>query len=459
MLSEKGKREPTGNNTESTSPKTGAHSLSLFQCDPSSNVTVEKKKPTKKRKRGEDGNYSKNYQKNLNKKRRKQTESSSLIHMRADCTPLVTSFLVDVATLKFNKLNLSEAQHSINSKFNLNMESLAISTTPPSSPVKESRYSPIKTILEYRPTGTPIKCKTRRGTLVYLQDSGVRSNILNFISEEPNTHSNSVIKSNSQEINASFYNSTAFHAIIKPTSLCNVKQQSLTVDKKLLAKTEKEIKNNLGRRIASQAQVMAEKKSLSKHASATIYSKETNLFADNMKFEWLHLIAHSIYGNNAQVDSNLIAGTTHANTAMLITVESLLSLLAKHYPNYQLAVKASTIEGTHIGIDIHYKIITNNFELDFVFNAQNNVKPHVSMHTHIKAIIEALVELNLEDKNNPEKGNKDKFIEQYQHKEYELSMFPFFFKHSTSQKGPFIKEEAMAETDLVGNAPSMLHRP
>ncbi len=52
---------------------------------------------------------------------------------------------------------------------------------------------------------------------------------------------------------------------------------------------------------------------------------------ENVKFEWLHLVAHMIAGAMTQNKDNLVAATKHANTDMIFA-ENELALLLKRYP-------------------------------------------------------------------------------------------------------------------------------
>lgn len=172
----------------------------------------------------------------------------------------------------------------------------------------------------------------------------------------------------------------------------DIKIAKTEVSKKQLSKTHAAKKAS-----RSQFQVMHVDGKNSSEASATRYTEKTGMFT-NLKWEWLHLIAYMILGEDAQKSNNLAAGTNHANTEMLF-VENQLKSLCKHYPNgYNIAVKAKMIENTNIATIIDYTISTDDFTLDFSFNAQNHKQPHKVFGDYIKVLFVAVLDFKTEMK-------------------------------------------------------------
>ncbi len=168
----------------------------------------------------------------------------------------------------------------------------------------------------------------------------------------------------------------------------------------MFKKTDLERHKNGYTRSIQQNEILAES-GKSKDGSASKYAMATELFLTNIPWEWLHLIAHEIAGAATQKLENLVGGTKHANTDMMF-IESQLRYLAKAYPEgFNLHVKANLMKKTNsdnkseylqIATTIEYNIITPDFTLPFIFNAQNETEPHIAFGKYISAFVKALVQ-------------------------------------------------------------------
>lgn len=168
------------------------------------------------------------------------------------------------------------------------------------------------------------------------------------------------------------------------------KTQKVKVDKTLLQKTSKQNAKNGHKRNPTQAGAAVKPGENASAASATRV-KILPSFQATFKWEWLHLIAHSMLGEDSQVIENLVAGTTHANTEM-ITYESAVKKLTASYPDgVNLRVVAKLIEGTHIATEILYIINTKDFTLTLPINAQQENQPCLSFDGFFNNILDALI--------------------------------------------------------------------
>ncbi len=119
----------------------------------------------------------------------------------------------------------------------------------------------------------------------------------------------------------------------------------------------------------SQNKVMAAEGVSEKKSGATRYAGATGEFPDELKWEWLHFIAHKILASRSQTADNLGCGTFHANTDMMF-VEYQIPHLAKAYPKgFYLKVEPEFIENSFLLKKINYTIATDDFKLTFVFKS------------------------------------------------------------------------------------------
>lgn len=224
-----------------------------------------------------------------------------------------------------------------------------------------------------------------------------------------------------------FFNSQQYKNIKKAYK--NIKFVSVDITPQLLAKTNKEIAENQGKRQGSQNKQMVEDGVKEKEGSATAYARATNLFHDTLqwewldiptppihillptqpintiklfddkvKWEWLHLIAHMILAKLSQNVDNLVAGTNHANTEMIFA-DIDIPYLSKMYPDgFRLEIWADLLqdpqgkETTQLANMIFYKITTKDFTRTIPFYAQNPNKPHIHFGSFLHVFLTSLVE-------------------------------------------------------------------
>ncbi|MCE3232212.1 MAG: hypothetical protein K0R98_469 [Rickettsiaceae bacterium] len=102
-------------------------------------------------------------------------------------------------------------------------------------------------------------------------------------------------------------------------------------------------------------------------ANVTAFEAEQKAY-DGEKWEWLHLIAFRFLGQEAQKLDNLVAGTKHANTAMLVLAEQHIEELSLINGSLDLQVTAMVDPENNIADSIEYKIMIKgkpNIILDF----------------------------------------------------------------------------------------------
>lgn len=301
----------------------------------------------------------------------KENVRSGLLYARADTKkgdePLKTSVLVErnVISAQANEAALS-AQMAVQ-----------VSIIP--------SHRPVAAITEYSDIGSPLKMETPgRTQLIRVAKYGPISMFSN-LSSQPVIPAVPAL-----QVEAEFYHSEQYKSIRRVMD--SVKYQEITVTPELLSESKKEHQSRGSRRAVSQQRVMVESQMNENKGSATQYANATELFDGKMKWEWLHLVAHSILDKRSQQPDNLVAGTAHANTDMLL-FESEIAYLAKAYPDgFKLKVKADLIEGTHIAKHIEYRIETKDFTLPIVFDALTTRQPHISYKDYVHAIMKSLVE-------------------------------------------------------------------
>ncbi len=196
-----------------------------------------------------------------------------------------------------------------------------------------------------------------------------------------------------------FLSSAAYTAIKKPTT--STKVQSIKITPALLKTTAREIKKNNNRRSCSQAQVMVKKGVNSKKGSATQYAKATKDFPKELKWEWLHLIAHRFLGKKAQNENNLVCGINFANTDMMFAEAEINYLMTKYPEGIQLDIECELIANTQIAKVIKYTITTRDFTLNLVFNTQNPVKPVITHQDYMHALFSSLSEMQTQQPSSP----------------------------------------------------------
>lgn len=183
-------------------------------------------------------------------------------------------------------------------------------------------------------------------------------------------------------------------ALAKVTPAVGIsKTQATTITQKSLEQTKRENKSRSKRRVCSQNKAVAAPNIKESEASASKYAKFIEISREQVSWEWLHLIAHQILGEESQTAENLVAGTNHANTEMLLIIEQHIKLIADAYPDgFELSTKAELIsKNVQLSNRIHYTIITPDFKLPLIFNARTENKPHTDYGQYFKVFIETLL--------------------------------------------------------------------
>lgn len=266
------------------------------------------------------------------------------------------------------------------------------------SPLKENIAPNLKTIAnskaigqftEFNKNGSPIKGITSTPSKTELTRITKMGSMSIFSNKQP--PKKMLFSTSKIELSDDFLQSEQYEAIKKIQTTYKIQETKVTNDELKRVKKENEKNNNV--RSISQNKVMVEENVNAKEGSATKYVQATEIFSNNMKWEWLHLIAHMVLGKTAQKSDNLVAGTPEANTHMLIC-ESELKTLAQAYPDgFNLRVEADLIEGSHIATEIRYYIKTKHFDLPIVIDAQLQQKPHAShqafFHLYVQSLVKA----------------------------------------------------------------------
>lgn len=298
--------------------------------------------------------------------------------------------------------------------------------------IGEELFAVFNTVPSFRPAEptefsenrSPVKLKTPEKGTELIREKKI--GFLSFYSNRPNVIPLKDLKSQTElDEESDFYDSASYAAIRTVHDI--IKKQEAIITRELLKQTKKENAKIFGERL--QNPVMVEEGVAASKGSANKYADATKLFSLSipMKWEWLHLVAHFIWGEDSQNHENLVAGTKASNADM-DSVETQLKFLAKEYPQgFDLVVEADLIEDTHIGINIRYFIKTKDFTLPFEFNTQTPNKPHVSQPDYVRKFVKTLVE-NCKDKSKQPKAKQ------------KLS-FPFFEKNKVEVDQDITKKE------------------
>ncbi|MDR3492029.1 MAG: hypothetical protein P4M12_08320 [Gammaproteobacteria bacterium] len=242
---------------------------------------------------------------------------------------------------------------------------------------------PIESV-EYSASGSPVAVVTP-GKTVLKRYKKVGLNFYSNLSPAPSPSKNIIIEE-------FFFNTENYKSVKKPSE--KIKANAITITPETLKKAKKEFEAQGKKRHISQNRVMAKtgEKETVKNAGATKYAKATKVFDENTKWEWLHLIAHSLLVKNAQAEVNLAAGTAFANTDMMLA-EDLIGPMAKAFPNgIRISCKAHLITNTQIANKIEYAIETDDFILNFVFNPHTKNKAHIVHHEYLKILSDVLLD-------------------------------------------------------------------
>lgn len=348
-------------------------------------VSQEKSQKKKaKRKRSDDGAYSKRSK--TNKKKKAETDSGNILHLRANSSLTVTDGELEVekktaAILRTTPMRVNKTTKKL----------LEERFSEHQSKIKTNR--PISEVTQRSATGTPLQVRTPGKSLLHLRS---KNGVLYGFSNEPGV----VLESPQRSIDPSF-SSTSPATKVKPNPH-KVKKVKTLITPESLQMAEQEIRANSGQRSISQNALMAATGVAAKKASATQYAKAAKLASGELRWEWLHLVAHYVLASKAQDENNLGAGTYHANTEML-GAELALPRLAKLFPQgFWLEVTAHFIPGQQILTTIEYTITTDKFVLPFTFNAQQKNQPDVYNLSYINALIDTFKDIHTTAKEESE---------------------------------------------------------
>lgn len=269
-----------------------------------------------------------------------RTDSAAIVRdENGDEVPLKTGVMVDIDYLDLHGAPLTPVRHNFETALN-----------------QVSSNRPIARICNLSDKFSPMKVSTPGGTTLHRER---QFGSLSFFSNRVST----------------FRSSSHYHNL----SNAMIKMQQMTVTATQLNATQAE--NH--KRVPSQNQV--------KGQSAKEHAAEKKINIQNFKWEWLHLVANMIAGKKSQTDDNLVGGSNHSNTDMMI-VENNMKYLAKHYPQgFDIEVSAMMIDDTDVAAKINYNIKTADFSLPFEFDALVESKPHIALNEYIHRFIEALV--------------------------------------------------------------------
>lgn len=200
-----------------------------------------------------------------------------------------------------------------------------------------------------------------------------------------------------------FYDSDAYQQIEKYFQA--VKQQEVTLRKNSYGKKAINLFSQQG-----QQAVMRGK--------AEDYAAAAGLVVEGVEWEWLHEVGKLFARfldkpqwtatSGLQSVDNLIAGTTHANTEMLLAENVIKKLLISKYPQgFTLRVKANlmkkkedgqtTKEYLHMGTYLEYDIITPDFTLSKIFNLQTMNQPHYDYQRYVEAELKVHMDLHTDN--------------------------------------------------------------
>lgn len=252
---------------------------------------------------------------------------------------------------------------------------------------KALSHRPVAKISQKSRVNSPVAVMTPTGTILpRVARFGVLSLFSNDASAIPIIDLDPITSLIDKE---KFYSSESFDSIVEPDK--NEKEKHTIVTHKMLEKRRAEDLKNAFRRSVSQNKIMAKDGVPERKGSATDYVYETSLFENDIRWEWLHLVAHMMMGAPSQTSDNLVAGTAFSNTEMMFA-EASLNYLARVYPEgFKISVKATLIPETHIAIAIQYLIITPDFTIPLEFNTQTRNKPHVDYQRYFDYLVEQLV--------------------------------------------------------------------
>jgi hypothetical protein len=329
----------------------------------------------RRRKKSRDGAYRPGNKRKYNKKSSGKTVRPSNLRMKSDLEidgqPVKTTVMFDIAIFDQSSLNVSEVKNLI-----------ATNVTTART------YRPVHQIIEFSKNGSPITVITPGKSQLERKNRMRSCSFFNNVRREikfDTIETQTIIDPSS-----GFFASEAYKNIKEIHD--TVKLQDVTVTCALLNKTRRNHHMNGKQRVTSQHKKMVRDDVSEKLGSARTYTVATELFSETLKWEWLHLVAYMILGPESQDADNLVSGTNHANSMMMLA-ENEMEYLAKHYPKgFQLSIRANLIPNTHIATTIEYSIKTKDFELPMEFSAQNPNQPHADYQIYVHSVFKAFVE-------------------------------------------------------------------
>ncbi|MHB1220782.1 MAG: hypothetical protein ACYC0J_02175 [Gammaproteobacteria bacterium] len=294
--------------------------------------------------------------------------------------PYITSILLDLSLLSSENdsstesANESEMGRRLMEQFGQRVES----------------YKPIKEIRSYSPGGTPSTVIVEVDDQEEILTAKSRVGVGIIFSNDPNQ--TAILREPTKEVCKS-------NPALQSSALTKVKPaagkskiQEATITQESLKKTRRENRAHPGRSL-SQNKALAAPRIKESEASASKYAGFVEISRERANWEWLHLIAHQILGEKSQTESNLVAGTNHSNTEMLVMIEQHIKLISDAYPEgFELRTEAQLIsKNIQISNSILYTIKTPDFCLPFKFYTQTENKPHVDYGKYFGILVEQLI--------------------------------------------------------------------
>jgi len=116
----------------------------------------------------------------------------------------------------------------------------------------------------------------------------------------------------------------------------------------------------------------------------------------NNKWHWMHLIAFFMLGKKSQDEENLVAGTASSNYRHLF-MELEVPYLLSFFDEVEIEATAVMLPDSNVAKEILYKIKTEQFEINFNFDAQS--KEFVRLHEgeYVHSFVQTYVERGRRD--------------------------------------------------------------
>jgi len=262
---------------------------------------------------------------------------------------------------------------------------------------KINSHTPIKKVIRVNPeTRSPHMAISQSGRTLHRIEKLDKKLVL-FSNDEEYANKRTEKTNIPQTTAPSFKKSKPYKNIKKPAN--KTKEISVKLTAASIGKVKKQYKENAYRREgkSQQAVMSINTKACKSENNATNYVRAAGILPEDHKCEWLHCVAYSLIGKDSQAIDNLVAGSFHANTNMMMIEDSLEYLVKQYKSGVTLTVNVDLIPETHIATTIQYKIETPNETMIFDFDAQQNFKSHIVKHDYVKAYVQAKVEAYQEE--------------------------------------------------------------